>query len=306
MIVSVAILTYKRKDILAKLLGQLVDLKGISQIIVVDNDSESAGLNLERFEKVEYVINTDNKGTGARNIAIEKAQGDIVICLDDDVYGLNDNSITFLRNTFMNNLNIGAVCFKVLDASTNQITNWCHHRNPEIWGSEPFDTYEISEGAVAFRVSVLNEAGHYCEEFFISHEGLDLACRILDIGYKINYRPEVCVYHYHHKSGRQSWRRYYYDTRNQFYVAVRNFPLGYAIRYLSFGLLTMLFYSLRDGYLKYYFKAILDGINDLNSMAKQRKTISKDTVNYIKQCNKYRASMMFKIKNRILAKKIQI
>src|SRR5690606_9987181 len=109
---------------------------------------------------------------------------------------------------------ISAICFKVIDEESGEITNWSHHSDPDIFSDKTFDTYEISEGAVAFRRKIFEEVGLYPIEFFISHEGPDLAFRILNSNHRIIYFPGVDVVHAHAVEGRANWRRYYYDTRN--------------------------------------------------------------------------------------------
>ena len=84
---------------------------------------------------------------------------------------------------------VAAVNFRVVDKETGEQINWCHHRKLEEFADRRFDTYEISEGAVAFRREVVIDAGLYPEIYFISHEGPDLALRIMDLGFRVIYNP---------------------------------------------------------------------------------------------------------------------
>ena len=105
-----------------------------------------------------------------------------ILCIDD-------NDIKTLVKLFESKADVGAICFKVLDYTTGDICNWCHHYKKELFHNREFLTDEITEGAVAFGKSVLNKCGFYPEFFFISYEGPDLLCRMLDAGYKTIFSP---------------------------------------------------------------------------------------------------------------------
>ena len=120
--------------------------------------------------------------------------------------------------------------------------NWVHHCKEEEYYDREFLTYEITEGAVAFRKKALNCSGYYPENFFLSHEGPDLAFRIFENGYRVIYWGDIRVEHLFSEEGRKPWRNYYYDTRNQFWLAARHFPFDYAVVYLGRGLGSMLVY----------------------------------------------------------------
>ena len=79
------------------------------------------------------------------------------------------------------------------------------------------------------------------------------------------YSPLVTVGHFRASEGRTPWRNYYYDTRNQFWLAGRNFPVGYSMIYLTRGLFAMFLYSLRDGYLRYWFRGVGAGVLGLKN-----------------------------------------
>lgn len=205
------------------------------------------------------------------------AVGDIIITLDDDVAGLGADDLARIRERFAADARLGALCFRVMHHRTGTICNWCHHRKSEIDGASSFRTYEISEGAVAFRREALLKAGLYPDSFFISHEGLDLAYRLMNAGYSVEYDGCISVRHFHDAAGRPNWRRYYYDTRNMIWVAVRNMPWDYAATYLIRGLLSTGLYAARDGFLLTWLKALRDGINGIGARKRERAVWSAGT-----------------------------
>ena len=49
----------------------------------------------------------------------------------------------------------------------------------------------VWEGAVAIRRAVFDEVGGWPEEFRFVHEGIDLAWRVMDAGYRVEYAGEI-------------------------------------------------------------------------------------------------------------------
>ena len=260
----------------------------------------------EEFPGVTYLRTTANIGVAARNMGIQRSQADIVVTLDDDISGITSDDIAYLVGQFENHHKLGAMNFKVVDHATGSLSNWVHHRNQDEWAGRRFTTYEITEGAVAFRRMVFEKSGYYPEHFFLSHEGPDLAFRIMEAGYDVVYSPMVTVLHRHSRLGRQAWFNYYYDTRNLLWLAARNFPISYSARYLARGTLSMLAYSLRDGYLRYWIKAMIDGVSGLRSEANRRSVLSKDTMTKIREIDRTKPPLTAQIRSRLFRKSTRL
>jgi glycosyltransferase involved in cell wall biosynthesis len=151
--VSLCILTYNRKDILCKLLDDISEIKEIEEVIVVDNASTDGTSDLFAgvYKWVNYIRNNKNIGVGARNTALRKAVGDVIITIDDDIFELCVADINNIIQYFFDNDQVGAVNFQVIDASSGKVCNWVHHCRVEDYADKVFLTYEITEGAVAFQ-----------------------------------------------------------------------------------------------------------------------------------------------------------
>ncbi len=307
--VTIAILTYNRKELLEELLLSLLKLQyKPMEIIVVDNHSTDGTQEMleKKFPTIKHLRTQENIGVGARNLGLKCAKGEIVITLDDDVSGLGDEEINNLVGKFRSDQNVGAVNFKVLDHMTGQLCNWVHHCRCEDYCNTEFLTYEITEGAVAFRKCVLEEVGYYSETFFLSHEGPDLAFRILDKGYSVIFFPAVAVIHSHSDLGRKSWLRYYYDTRNLLWLAARNLPFFYALRYLVRGLLSMGVYSLRDGFFLYWVRGIIDGCKGIGRELQKRKPMNDSTMKIVKAIDDKRPDLRYIIRKRLFKKSVRL
>lgn len=306
--ISIIILTYNRKDLLRKLLRSLSEINySPLEIIVVDNHSDEPmrGMVQSEFPHIRIIELDANIGVGGRNRGIREATGEILITLDDDVIGINDDALYVIKEIFRNE-NIGAVCFKIVEPLGEKVCNWCHHYPVETHSERTFLTNEITEGAVAFRKNALDMSGPYPEFFFISHEGPDLAYRIMNNGYNVIYSPQVIVKHYHSKLARKNWRRYYYDTRNLWWLAVRNFPFFYGTKWLFIGLSAMLVYSLRDGYFRYWCKGMLDGIVGLKLAYETRTSPSQRTVSIVKEIEKNRQGFFMMLNKRLFQREVKI
>lgn len=282
-VISIVILSYNRPDSIIRNVREILDIaiKGV-ELIVVDNCSDVPVTEvLSGFEDVRVIRLEENVGVAGRNIGVSEANADIVITLDDDVFGLTYRNIQDIIRQFQRNNKLGGINFKVIDDKTEEQINWCHHRKIEDWSDVSFSTYEISEGAVAFRRLAFTEAGAYPDYFFISHEGPDLAIRMMNIGYDVSYVPDIVVRHAHAPEGRPSWRRYYYDSRNIIWLALRCYPPGLAFKRIFIDLSALLVYAIRDGFFKFWLQGITDAIKGARRAIKDRVVVSKSTIKSI-------------------------
>ena len=307
--VTISILTYNRAPVLKEL---LMELRALTyrplEIIVVDNCSADDTRKMIRsdFEFVRYFRTSENLGAVARNIGMENAEGDVIITLDDDISGIKDEDLVLIGKVFRDRPTLGAVNFKVVDFFSGNICNWVHHCDVEKFSETEFYTYEITEGAVAFKKRAIQIAGGYPTSFFLSHEGPDLAFRLIDNGFDVIYSNKIAVLHSHSDMGRKSWLNYYYDTRNQLWLAIRHFPPAYAIKYLARGWLSMFVYSVRDGFFLYWLKGIIDSIKNVPVIMKNRKVLTKKTMSIINRIDKKRPNIYSLIKTRLVKKGVRL
>lgn len=302
MTVSLCILTFNRSALLAGLLRALSDLTFTPlEIIVIDNHSEDDTGRVVRTAAagVRYVRTDRNLGAAARNLGFGLARGDIVVFLDDDISGLDDAGLEALSGLFAARPRLGAVSFRIVDALSGRLCNWAHHRDPGLFENGEFGTYEITEGAAAFRKAAVREAGCYPESFFLSHEGPDLALRMIDRGYDVIYSSLVSVKHSHSDLGRKAWFNYYYDTRNCFWLAARNLPALYGGLYLLRGVGPMFFYSLRDGYCRHWLRAVKDGVRGLGPALRQRSVVGDRAIRVMREAHACRPALTTLVRERL-------
>lgn len=304
---SIVILTYNRPEKVQFYLEYLEPLSAANlEVIFVDNGSEVFASSIVPEERYKVVRNDKNLGAVGRNKGIQIATGDIIVTLDDDVYGLKERHLEYLRRIFEQKPDIGAVNFRVQEEGTGRIANWCHPYDSDKFCHTVLETNCISEGAVAFRRAALTEVGLYPEEFFISHEGPDLACRLINRGWRIIYHPDIVVTHAYERQGRASWRRYYYDTRNQLWLVLRNFPPFYGLKKLIIGWGTMLIYSIRDGYFLYWLKAVLASLRHAPKVWQDRTPLRPEAMKRWRLIERQQTGFWKKVRKRLWCREVKI
>ncbi len=306
---SIVILTFNRRD---RIKHQLELTRNLSlggtklEIIIVDNASETRIDDLISDDpRIKLVRNEKNLGAVGRNKGMQIARGKIIITLDDDVYGISDENLYHLKELFQDS-GIAAVNFKVIEEGTGRIANWSHPYDEVFFHDRRLETTSISEGAVAFRRSALQAVGFYPEYFFISHEGPDLALRFINNSWRVIYTPEIKVKHGYEKIGRPGWRRYYYDTRNYLWLVLRNYPVKLGIKTLFIGWGSTFVYSIRDGFLKYWFKAVFDAFGGAGQAIVDRAPLSHEAVKKIQFIEKNKPDFFKMVKKRLFGKEVRI
>jgi GT2 family glycosyltransferase len=159
---------------------------------------------------------------------------------------------------------------------------------------------------VAFRREVAAAAGYYPEHFFISHEGPDLAFRIMELGFTVEYNPAISVIHAYSPLARTSWRNYYYDTRNTLWLVARNCPALFGTRMLTRQLGAMLIYSIRDGFLLWWLRGVRDGLRGLPQALRDRRKLSSATMQKIANIDRDRPGILYLLRKRLFQRGIKI
>jgi GT2 family glycosyltransferase len=221
------------------------------------------------------------------------------------VTGLDENSFGLLAAWFADS-QVAAVNFQVTNALTGRPMNWCHPRPVQLYHSQRFDTPEMSEGAVALRRTAVIDAGLYPQRFFISHEGPDLALRLINAGQRVVYEPGIVIRHDPAPQGRASWRRYYFDTRNIFWLAARNLPWWWGVRKIARQVCAMLVYSLRDRHFLYWCRGVVDGLAGMPEMARERNALGRGAQRRVRDMEKLRPGLIHWLRHRLLKRNVEI
>ena len=295
--ISLVVVTYQRE---ARLLEQLAALRPhralFHEVIVVDNGA-SNGLEAQAcaaFGSDVTVLRPDrNLGAVARSMGILASTGDLVVTLDDDVRLLAPRQLETLRAFFASHERAGCANFKIFydDGVTLDLSDWCHPRDPVQFADQAFESSYISEGACALHGPAARALGAYALDLFIGQEGVELAARLLDRGYGIYYVPSVAVAHGVASEGRAAGRQFYFNARNIYWIAVRRFPPGFALRTLAREWSTLLLFAVVRGGVVPFLRGCWDGLRRTPALLREREPIRTTTVQHIRQLNRGKPSV---------------
>lgn len=209
------------------------------EILVVDNAStdHSRELLARDYPTVRLIALPRNQGfTGACNVGIQAARGDIIALLNNDTEA-DAGWVAALVDAFARHPEAGLVASKILlfDQRDRFHTAGDLFRvdgrliNRGVWekdeGQYDQETYVFSAcgGAAAYRRSMLDEIGLLDDDFFFSCEDMDLAWRAQLAGYRCVYTPAAVVYHRLSATG-GGVTASYHDGRNLIWLLVKNYP----------------------------------------------------------------------------------
>jgi len=268
---SVVIPTYKRDKFLLATLEELLHQEYDDYEIVVVSQSRVEDSNLSDFlkknkDKIKYFEQLDKTGAVFnRNLGIQKAKGDIVLFLDDDIKPLSKD---FLKNHVKNyeNREIGAVAGRIeqedfpppnerlktghITKTGKFITNFNSNKRQYVMGG-------ISAN-LSIRRDLLHRINGFDENYQRGmREESDLCLRIGRFS-KIVFDPTADVFHYAAKTGgmetrskekkekRLHWYQFFFHNEILFFLKflpLYNLPIFVLIHRLRPALACMFWYG---------------------------------------------------------------
>ncbi|MCC6634773.1 MAG: glycosyltransferase family 2 protein [Chitinophagaceae bacterium] len=243
--ISFIIISYNRVDDTLALLQNISKLSKaadlLEEVIVVNNASTVDYSKVKEFAdnsktiSFKYYDAPSNLGvTKGRNYALQFAQGEILIFLDDDALLQNEDALENVLKAFegkgLDNREIAIVSFKVLYYENLEMqVNALPHKNFREYKNKPtFYTYYFAGGAHAIKRKILNQTGNLPDAFFYGMEEYDLSYRIIQFGYCIKYDASIIMLHKESPLGRKPKKeKLQMMWVNKSIVAYRYLPIGY-------------------------------------------------------------------------------
>lgn len=246
---AVVILNWNGKKYLEQFLPPLLRYSdGEAEIIVADNASsdDSVSFLKSNFPTVRIIPNPANEGfSRGYNLALRQVEADYYILLNSDievtpgwirpVIGMmeNDKSIAACQPKIRSFTE--RTKFEYAGAAGGFIDKYgypfCRGRMFQSLEEDHGQYDDVAEifwatGACMFvRADLFHQVGGLDEDFFAHMEEIDLCWRLKNSGFKIMYCPQSVVYHIGGGTlPKISWRKTFYNFRNNFYLLYKNLP----------------------------------------------------------------------------------
>jgi GT2 family glycosyltransferase len=247
--IAVVILNWNGRKYLEQFLPPLIQYSNNeAEIIVADNASKDDSIAFleTNYPSVRIIRNNANEGFArGYNLALQQVEADYYILLNSDIE-VTPDWIRPVINMMENDSSIAACQPKIrsfIDRSKFEYAGaaggfidkygypFCRGRifqSIEDDNGQYDDSIEIfwATGACMFvRADLFHKAGGLDEDFFAHMEEIDLCWRLKNLGYKIMYCPQSVVYHIGGGTlPKISWRKTYFNFRNNFYLLYKNLP----------------------------------------------------------------------------------
>ncbi len=296
--ISFIIITYNRVHDTLELLQNisvLTDAESLLQdVIIVNNASTDDYTIVKNYIKqtttlpFKYFDAPENLGvTKGRNYALQFAQGEICIFLDDDAILENKDALQNVLKSFeqkgYDNREVAIVSFKVLyyDTLQMQINALPHKQFEKYCNKNSFYTYYFAGGAHAIKKNILQQAGNLPQEFFYGMEEYDLSYRLIEQGYCIKYDASIVMLHKESLLGRKpKAEKLKMMWVNKCKVAYRYLPIGY---FFTTAIMWS-FQFLKET--KFNLKHFVQGWKQILSIpfSEKRKPLSNSSLQYLQNC----------------------
>jgi len=216
-----------------ELANALASVLGQEQVAVDCVVVGNGWVPVELPDGVRSIALEDNVGVpAARNIGAAEVDGDILLFLDDDAELVGDDLLERAVDEFDSDAALGVLQPRAVDP-TGLPTSRRHV--PRLRAADAARSGDVAwfwEGASLIRRTAFDGCGGWPEQFFYGHEGIELAWRMVDGGYRVHYDADLMVLNPEAEPFRGAEHRYY-DTRNRVWVARRNLPWLLATGYLA-------------------------------------------------------------------------
>ncbi|MUG72489.1 glycosyltransferase family 2 protein [Paenibacillus validus] len=279
--VSIVMLCWNRKEDVYESLQRIREIEyGALEVIVVDNGSTDGTQTMveQEFPEARLIRMYKNLGIEAYNIGFENASGEYIVILDDDSFPAKQ-AIRRMVDKFQKDPQLGVVAFDVRNYFNYDEVKTMEAESGDVNTAAITKDYLMSfNGAGAgVRKDIFKEVGFYPEDFFLYNNELDVAFRILDLNYKIEFFSDVVAYHKFSPQNRASWRAPYYYTRNAFWIVWKNYPIRAAVKQ-TLKLIYDCLYASMEQRTNVYLKALIAAFSQSDAIRNKRKAVRSDIV----------------------------
>ena len=249
--VAVVIVTWNGRRHLDDCLTAVAAQRGVRlETILVDNASTdgTAEYVRQRYPSVRLVVLPENRGfAGGNNAGVAAARAPLVAFLNNDtaadpgwlqalVSGLDERGGFALLTSRVVYLHDPQIIDSAGDGflRAGGAFKRCHGMRAAE-AAEALEVFGVCGAACLMPKAVFDELGGFDEDFFASHEDVDLSYRARLRGYRVRYMPDAIVRHRGSATlGHRSSRAIFYGQRNLEWVYIKNSPASVLLR-TAFG-----------------------------------------------------------------------
>ena len=239
--VSVVVLSWNGRQYLDACLEALAAQQGPSfETLLVDNGSSdgTAEYVRDRFPRVRLVALAANRGfTGGNNAGAREARGRYLVFLNNDTV-VEPGWLAALRDGVDEAAGFSLVTSRIVYMHDPSIVDSAgdgyfrsggafkrYHGQPSHLADDSTEVFGICGGACLISRAVFEELGGFDEDFFFSHEDVDLSYRARLRGYRCRYAAASIVRHHGSATlGRASAFAVFHSQRNLEWLYVKNTP----------------------------------------------------------------------------------
>ncbi|MGL5816064.1 MAG: glycosyltransferase family 2 protein [Phycicoccus sp.] len=245
-----------RPEQLRTALAGLLAQRGVEvDVVVVGNGWRPEGLPAG----VRAVHEPDNLGIPeGRNVGAHVARGDLLFFYDDDASLPTDDVLARLAAQFEADPRLAVAQPRTADPQGRPTPRRTVPRLRTGGGGAPGEVVVFAEGVCTVRRSAFDEVGGWPGHFWYGHEGIDLAYRLADAGWRLRYVPDVVVHHPSHEASQHAVF-YRMNARNRVWVARRNLPVPLLPLYLAVWTVATVARVRRLGPLRVWFAGFAEG-----------------------------------------------
>jgi GT2 family glycosyltransferase len=285
---SIVIPSYNRRDLVLGLLRDVYAQEGVDfEVIVVDDRSPDDSVEAIRreFPRTQVLVNEKNSGPAvARNRGVLAAKGEFVVGFDSDVTIPDKQLLKKITEAFTAEPTVACLALRILkpDGHSDDVERWCHPL-PLRYADHPFLTSYFSGTAYAMRREAMIKAGLYPEIFYMHHEEVELAFRLLDQGDTIRHCPDLPVLHHASPISARSYVETFYHPRNQILLVLLSYPWALGIIHLLPRTVYQCGVAIRHRHFKVYCSAVNDAFILTGFVMNIRKPIKRHTFSRIRK-----------------------
>ena len=157
-----------------------------------------------------------------RNVGAALTSGELIFFLDDDAWIEDPCVLSKAAAMFTDAPGLGAVVCRLRDDSGVTLRRWV----PRARVGDPAKSgpaFSLAEGVSIVRRAAFVAAGGWPGRFIYGHEGVEMAWRMRDAGWDVQYAADLVMRHPSTAPSRHA-SFYRFNARNRVWVARRNLP----------------------------------------------------------------------------------